>query len=352
MDISSYLNPSLWLIEENAKKAFLSQFEQLAQHPPLAQTRAVIKAKKIHIEANEPRVFTGKKKKMLYSEFSESEEDGNYEEEGEVYGSIGIIYLRGAMVYEGNWCVKGTAEIIEEIKAFGQDPTIKGVMMVVDSPGGMVKGTEIFANVVRDFRKKYNKKIFAYVEGMACSAAMWAISGADKIILAETTSQVGSIGTMVTFTDWAEYEKMNGIKEVSVYASLSTQKNKAYKDAIAGNPELLQNNILNPTNLAFLSAIQANRGAKMSEQVKSLDLNTATVENTPAELKGRVYVGIEAQNIGLVDKIAKEGLDKELELMQSYEREAIMPATLTPPAIYQPDAPEAKKKVKYLNYNS
>lgn len=351
-----YLTPNKWLIEQQAARAFLAQFLH-NKDTPIQAAKNVAIAKKIDIQAKQPRVFTGKKKKVVYQDFVESGDDGKHEKDGEIYGAIGIVYLRGAMVSEGNWCVKGTAEIIEEIKDFGDNPNIQGVMLVVDSPGGMVKGTEIFANTVRDFRKNYGKKIFAYVEGSACSAAMWAISGADKIILAETTAMVGSIGTMVTLTDWSKYYELMGIKEIPVYATLSTEKNKAFSDAIAGNDSDLVTTILDPTNLSFLRAIQANRGAKMGEQVRNLDLTTATTAQTPDVLKGRVYIGEEGLTVGLADKIAKEGLDKELELMQSYAREETpnnQPAMPFLNAIQSnnenPTNTTTPKTVKYLTY--
>lgn len=314
-----------WLIEKNAAKAHLLPYLQNQKVGAEINLRAIAAARKKDIEAKQPEVYKGNKKRVKYDEFINGEDDGKHEDDGEIYGSIGIVYLRGAMISEGNWCVKGINEIIQEIKEFGADPNILGVMLVVDSPGGMVKGTETFANVVRNFNKNYGKKIFAYVEGMACSAAMWAISGADRIILAENTSMVGSIGTVLTLSDWREYQKMIGVKEIDVYATLSTEKNKAFADAIDGDTSTLVDTILNPTNLVFLRAIQANRGAKMGDIVKNLDLSTATVANTPDVLRGRVYVGGEAVAVGLVDKISKDGLEAELQLMQSYQRETAIP---------------------------
>lgn len=316
----------LWLIERNTANAFAKTlFDKTQANVDL---RTIARAKKIDLEGKQPEVYKGNRKRVKYKEFEANQDidNGKQISDGQVYGSVGIVYLRGTIISESNWCVKGTDEIIKEIQDFGQNPNIVGVMLVVDSPGGMVKGTETFANVVKNFYKTYNKKIFAFVEGMACSAAMWIISGADRIILAENTTILGSIGTMLTISDWREYQKNIGVKDIDVFATLSNEKNKAFADAIDGDTSLLVDTILNPTNLVFLRAIQANRGAKMGDMVKNLDLSTATVENTPEVLRGLAYVGVKAKDIGLADKISKDGLEAELMLMQGYERESEAPS--------------------------
>jgi len=336
-----------WLIEENAAKNYLLNFLSKSNTTAIENIKAVRLARKLDIEAKQPEVYKGDKKKVRYDDFLDSGEDGKNVDGESIYGAIGIVYLRGAMVYESNWCVKGTVEITQEINDFGQNPNIMGVMLVVDSPGGMVKGTELFAQTVRNFKSKYGKKIFAYVEGMACSAAMWAISGADKIILSENTSILGSIGTMVSLADYTEYYKEMGIANVDVYATLSNKKNKDFNDAINGSPNGLIQTILNPTNLVFLSAMQANRGAKMGATVKELDLETATVENTPEVLRGTLYVGKAAVEVGLADKISKEGLEMELQIMQNQQSETVETKPNLPIIMYAEQKTETPKQ--YIN---
>lgn len=91
------------------------------------------------------------------------------------------------------------------------DPEITGIMLRIDSPGGLITGVEELASTIAAARGK--KPIVAYAYGNAASAAYWIASAADKIVAGPTT-MLGSIGVAVAVpkireSGWVEFVSSN-----------------------------------------------------------------------------------------------------------------------------------------------
>lgn len=86
------------------------------------------------------------------------------------------------------------ASLEEQFTAAVEDPNVAGIVLRIDSPGGLITGVEEFANTIAEARG--TKPIVAYAYGNAASAAYWIASAADKIVAGPTTV-LGSIGVAV-----------------------------------------------------------------------------------------------------------------------------------------------------------
>lgn len=197
-------------------------------------------------------------------------------------GSIAVINLQGPLMKHDQECgPAGTASVASWIRQADMNPNIEGIILDVDSPGGTVDGTEELARTIASTKKP----IVGYVNGLAASAAYWAISQCDEIIAGGKTSEVGSIGTMASWADMKPVFEKAGIKFHEVYASKSSDKNKVFRDAASGEYEGLIAE-LDQLNDVFHASVQ-----KARPQVK---------EKT---LTGAVYLSTEAKKLGLVDSI-------------------------------------------------
>ena len=103
------------------------------------------------------------------------------------------------------------ASIEEQFAEAMDDPEITGIMLRVDSPGGLITGVEELASTIAAARGK--KPIVAYAYGNAASAAYWIASAADKIVAGPTT-MLGSIGVAVAVpkireSGWVEFVSSN-----------------------------------------------------------------------------------------------------------------------------------------------
>jgi len=165
-----------------------------------------------------------------------------------------------------------------------QDNRVKAIFMPIDSPGGTVAGTSELARAV----SASEKPIFAHIEDLGASAAYWVASQADRIT-ADSTAEVGSIGTMAVVQDFSGKAAMEGVK-VHV---ISTGARKG--DFVPGTeikPEQLEQlqNRVNDLNQFFLEAVADGRGQPM-----------ATVEEWAT---GEVWIAEKAKERGLIDSVS------------------------------------------------
>lgn len=117
----------------------------------------------------------------------------------EIRDGIADIAIRGPIGrYDSFWAwlLGGTSTeaISKALHAALDDPEVKGIVLHVDSGGGVATGIGELAGYIR--RASKEKPLAAYVEGFGASAAYWLASAAPTLILSPSAS-VGSIGTII-----------------------------------------------------------------------------------------------------------------------------------------------------------
>ena len=305
-EIIQYIEGNYWLVTEKVALSFRS-FISTGEGIPFAEIQQRRAAFEAHTQT---AVFTAGKKIMPYKSSKKRNPmpnmdgyiytDGESEEEDEpkvTPQGIAVVYIKGMLHKDSDYCTKGTTEINAELLELGASPNIKGVVLCIDSGGGQVAGTEQLADTIYNFKRNFGKRVEAVVD-TAGSAAYWLASGCDKIYLSGLTSSVGSIGTMATLANVDEAMALAGIRVFNIYATLSYNKNKEYDEALAGRTELMQTDVLDKLNTVFLAAVIRGRYRN------TLKAEELTIENTPEQLTGKLYFGKDAINIGLADGVA------------------------------------------------
>lgn len=200
-------------------------------------------------------------------------------------GSVLVLPLRGIVFKYGysGWYSRslGTLDYMQLIKAANENPKIKSILMVVDSPGGQVTNTDRLAEVVATSKKP----VFAFVEGMAASAAVYIIAGAKKIVASSNIDRIGSIGTMFSYMDIKPYYESMGIKIHEFNATKSPDKNKDSNEVLQGKYDNYRKEVLDPMNEAFHAFVTGHRNVDA------------------AALTGKMFFAPEAQSLGLIDEI-------------------------------------------------
>jgi len=214
-------------------------------------------------------------------------------------GSVAVIPIRSEILKYDQPCgPRGTQSILTDVISADQNPNIKSILLIVDSPGGQVTGTDLLAEAISNS----TTTVVAYIEGLAASAAYWIISGASKIIASSDLDRIGSIGTMLMVEDLKPALEAEGIKFHEVYASLSVDKNKDFNQVLDGNYEAYQKNVLDVINSKFLSSVKLNR--------PGLEDSTLT---------GKIYFAPQAIALGLIDEIGS--LDHAISIADSLANE-------------------------------
>lgn len=175
---------------------------------------------------------------------------------------IGVVSMRGVLSKYDSMCAAGMESYGRMIRGFDADPEIDAIVMVIDSPGGTVVGTEELGATV----KATSKPVVAFVNGMAASAAYWIASSCDKIIAGTDTALVGSIGVMSTWADLRGYYAQQGIVIRDIYAPQSKDKNSESRAAADGNFKPIQDH-LSVLAEKFHATVRANRPLVAAEQL-------------------------------------------------------------------------------------
>jgi capsid assembly protease len=129
--------------------------------------------------------------------------------ENEIRGDVEIVNIRGPLEHhEGWWC--DSYEAIVDRVASACAGNAKTIVLRVDSPGGDLFGCFDAARSMRAKCAAAGKKLIAYVDGHACSAA-YALACAASEIHASETALLGSIGVLATRVDVTAADAAHGI---------------------------------------------------------------------------------------------------------------------------------------------
>ena len=164
----------------------------------------------------------------------------------------------------------------------------RGVVMVIDSPGGDVAGLEAAVERMHAAKVASGKRVVAYVDEMAASAAYWIASAVADEIVAPKAARVGSIGCIGAIVDESEAERMAG-REWVVHREPA---GKAAGMSAAPIRELAAEQLGNDVRecaTRFYAAVAANRPALTAEKIKGMN--------------GQMYGARVAQRLGLIDKV-------------------------------------------------
>jgi len=202
-------------------------------------------------------------------------------------GSLAVIPVTGPILKYGGECGEpGSVHMMDWVKQASVSDRISGIIIRMDSPGGMVDGTASLADAIKESQKR---TVGFIDDGIMASACMWIGSACNEIYASQKTDSAGSIGVYSTLYDFSERLKMLGITLHEIYAPQSTEKNKDYKEALTGNYALIQQDMKFICD-QFIATIKTNRAGK---------LNLSAGD----PFKGALYFAEEATAIGLIDGI-------------------------------------------------
>lgn len=257
-----------------------------------------------------------------------------------------------------------TSRVLATLRRVKDDPAVKGVLLVVDSPGGLVADSHQIYHRLQELRED-GKTIYVAMKRMAASGGYYISMGCgpDGRIFAEPTTWTGSIGVIIPRYDVGELADSWGVKS----DPLKTGK---FKDAL--NPfrsmrpdeRALWAGILNESFERFLEVIDENRTtvirrdraaavAQVDPSVIPHSLELVTVKDrklVDGDLAtGRIFPATEALERGLIDEIGFEddalaALQEKLQLKDARVVEYVHPQSLLEMALGAADATDPEEQ--------
>ena len=172
-----------------------------------------------------------------------------------IRGDVGFLTINGPIIPRATWLsrVSGVASIDQltaEFKALDSNPSIKKIVLLLDSPGGAITGISDFTALV----KASTKQTYGFA-WMAASAAYQIATAVDTLVTPDT-GLVGSVGTILTMTDTSLQDAKKGIRHISIISNQSPNKRA---DPTTPEGEAVLQNIVNELADVLIESVATNR---------------------------------------------------------------------------------------------
>lgn len=190
---------------------------------------------------------------------------------------IGVIPIRGI--------ISNSQDIVDNLEEFGKDPTIKAVIIRIDSPGGGVASSQEIYSAVKTLKR--SKKVVASLSSIAASGGYMIACAADKIV-ANPGTITGSISAIMYFANAEELLKKIGFKSSVIKSGKYKDMGSPTREMTADEKNILQG-LIDDIYDQFLDVIVEDRKISKEDIKKIAD--------------GRVFTGRQAQSLKLIDAL-------------------------------------------------
>ncbi len=192
---------------------------------------------------------------------------------------IAVVDLEGVIL--------SPKDMVEQLRKFGDDSSIKAIVIHVNSPGGGAAASEEIYREVLRIRDVKKKRIVASIETVGASGAYYVSSATNKIF-ADQASIVGSIGVIA---EWYNYE------ELLKWAKLQAIVMKAGEFKDTGSPV----RPMTPAERAYMQGLIDNMHGQFIHSVAE-GRHMKDAEILPLA-DGKVWTGEQAMPLKLIDQI-------------------------------------------------
>jgi len=199
---------------------------------------------------------------------------------------IAVVFAQGEILYgEGGPDIIGQGIINEALIKARKDKNVKAIVLRVNSPGGSPLTSDIIWREI-ELAKKV-KPVVVSMGDVAASGGYYIAAGADKIF-AQPTTITGSIGVFGTVPNMSGLAKDIGINAEQVGTNANSIEYSLFEPMSDAFRNQVQESI-EDTYTTFLERVAQGRGISVA-QADSL-------------AQGRVWSGVDAKRIGLVDEL-------------------------------------------------
>ena len=214
----------------------------------------------------------------------------------------GVIYDTGSRYASKMSISPGLIE--NQLKKAGKDSKVRAVILRVDSPGGEAFACDLIAAQIQKFYKIYNKPVVAWINSMGASGGYY-VSAPCQWVVAHEMSVVGSIGVISSSYNYRELLDKVGVKPM-VYKSgrLKDMMSPTRKEEdITSDEKAMMQNLIDKMFARFKTVVKEGRA---QESRKELEGARPLAENWEEYADGRILLGSEAYQAGMVDELGGE----------------------------------------------
>ena len=217
-------------------------------------------------------------------------EDGDFDDRVAVLHVDGVIQDTGEASPLFGTTGYNHSFFMEQLENVKEDPTVKAVVLTVNSPGGgVVESAEIYDKIT-EIQEETAKPFYVSMGATAASGGYYIAAPAEKIFVNEETL-TGSIGVIMQSVNYGELAERYGVDFVTI-------KSGPYKDIMSPTREMTEDerallqDMLNDSYESFVDVIEEGRSMTEAE--------------VKAVADGRVMNGRQAVEVNLADDFGFE----------------------------------------------
>jgi protease-4 len=181
--------------------------------------------------------------------------------------------------------IMDSQEVVQDIKDYVGNPSVKAIVLRVESPGGAVAPSQ---EIYEEIKKATQKKKVVVSMGALAASGGYYISAPASRIFANPGTITGSIGVIMELPDFGGLMQKLGIKAQVVKAGEHKDLAPIFREMRPEEREIIQN-VLNDVHEQFIKAVSDGRKIPI-EKVREI-------------ADGRIFSGQQALGVGLVDEL-------------------------------------------------
>lgn len=193
-------------------------------------------------------------------------------------GKIGLIEINDVIV--------NSEGLVQQIKKFREDKSIKAIILRINSPGGGVAASQEIYEEVK-YTRDHGKIVVVSMGSIAASGGYYIACGSN-LIVANPGTLTGSIGVIAQFISIKDLADKLGIEETTIKSGELKDSGDPFRKLNEKDKEYFQE-VVNNTFGQFLDVVSKER-----------KINRDTLIQYAS---GRVFTGLQAKEIGLVDSL-------------------------------------------------
>ena len=193
-------------------------------------------------------------------------------------GTLAIVELKDEILSSEN--------IVRQLKRYRESPSVKGIVLRIESPGGGVSASQEIYEEVKKTRDS-GKPVVVSMGSVAASGGYYAACGATKIV-ANPGTVTGSIGVISQFMNFNQLMGKVGVGTTTVKSGKFKDTGNPYREMTEEEKKYFQETI-DDVYQQFLSVVETERKLPHDAAKKLAD--------------GRIFTGKKAYEVGLVDTL-------------------------------------------------
>jgi len=185
---------------------------------------------------------------------------------------------------------------VGDLKRFSENPSVKAIVLRIDSPGGGVVPSQEIYDAVRQVRSKTSKTVIASMGNVAASGGYYIAAATDRIV-ANPGTLTGSIGVIMETANVEGLLQKIGVEGVVIKSGKFKDVGSPLRKMSEEERGLMQA-VMDDVHKQFIEAVAEGRAMELAEAQTLAD--------------GRIFTGRQAKEAKLVDELGN--LDDAIQL--------------------------------------